>query len=238
MKRLFSLILALAAVEAQAITATKEYVDRATNEVVRGTSAAIIAATNGVPKVTDSTVAGWGYIKSWTESDPTVPSWAKATAKPSYTWTEVAGLADKLDEKLDKTDIPTALKCPNALTINVDGALEATYDGSAAKTVNITTGGGAPAPSAWKTESSIKWQSDGTAISISVPASGTLSANVSGWTDGQVQTARITIASGATISPTVKFVGYGYWPTDEEFLAACIRVGSSVFVNVISSTTH
>ena len=46
MKRLLSLILALAAVEAQAITATKEYVDRATNEVVRGTSVAIIAATN------------------------------------------------------------------------------------------------------------------------------------------------------------------------------------------------
>lgn len=93
-------------------------------------------------------------------------------------------------------------------------------------------------PSSWKTETTIKWMSDGTAISISVPASGTLSANVSGWTDGQVQTARITIASGATISPTVKFVGYGYWPTDEEFLAACIRVGSSVFVNVISATTH
>ena len=89
-------------------------------------------------------------------------------------------------------------------------------------------------PSAWKTESAIKWQSDGTAIKVSVAASGALSADLTGWTDGQAQIARITIASGASISDSVQFVGYGYWPTDQEFVAVCIRVGSSIYVNVIT----
>lgn len=104
----------------------------------------------------------------------------------------------------------------------------------ATSVTNAIAHAGAPAPSAWKTESSIKWQSDGTAIKVSVAASGTLSANLTGWTDGQAQIARITIASGASISSSVKFVGYGYWPTDQEFVAVCIRVGSSVYVNVIT----
>ena len=34
-----------------------------------------------------------GYLKSYTETDPTVPSWAKASSKPSYTKSEV-GLAN------------------------------------------------------------------------------------------------------------------------------------------------
>ena len=37
-----------------------------------------------------------------------------------------------------KTDIPTSLKCPYALTIQQNGTTLDTYDGSAAKTVNIT----------------------------------------------------------------------------------------------------
>ena len=37
-----------------------------------------------------------------------------------------------------KTDIPTSLKCPYALTIQQNGTTLGTYDGSAAKTVNIT----------------------------------------------------------------------------------------------------
>ena len=38
------------------------------------------------------------------------------------------------------TDFPTSLKNPTALTIQTNGATAATYDGSAAKTVNITKG--------------------------------------------------------------------------------------------------
>ena len=39
------------------------------------------------------------------------------------------------------TDFPTALKNPNALTVQFNGTTQAAYDGSAAKTVNITPSG-------------------------------------------------------------------------------------------------
>lgn len=42
--------------------------------------------------VTDSTVSEWGYIKGFTETDPTVPAWAKASSKPTYTAAEVGAL--------------------------------------------------------------------------------------------------------------------------------------------------
>lgn len=32
-----------------------------------------------------------GYLKSYTESDPTVPAWAKAASKPSYAYSEITG---------------------------------------------------------------------------------------------------------------------------------------------------
>lgn len=35
-----------------------------------------------------------GYITGYTETDPTVPSWAKASTKPSYTAAEVGALPD------------------------------------------------------------------------------------------------------------------------------------------------
>ena len=35
-----------------------------------------------------------GYITSFTETDPTVPEWAKASTKPSYTASEVGAMAD------------------------------------------------------------------------------------------------------------------------------------------------
>lgn len=35
-----------------------------------------------------------GYISSYTETDPTVPAWAKASSKPTYTATEVGALPD------------------------------------------------------------------------------------------------------------------------------------------------
>ena len=34
-----------------------------------------------------------GYIKTFTETDPTVPAWAKAASKPTYTALEVGALA-------------------------------------------------------------------------------------------------------------------------------------------------
>ena len=42
--------------------------------------------------VTESELNAKGYLTDYTESDPTVPAWAKAAAKPSYTASEVGAL--------------------------------------------------------------------------------------------------------------------------------------------------
>lgn len=47
-----------------------------------------------------------------------------------------------LSNYAQKTDIPTTLPNPASLTIMVDGYTRATYNGSAAKNVNIETGSG------------------------------------------------------------------------------------------------
>lgn len=42
-----------------------------------------------VPTDTSDLTNGAGYITGYTETDPTVPSWAKASSKPSYTFSEI-----------------------------------------------------------------------------------------------------------------------------------------------------
>ena len=100
---------------------------------------------------------------SITETDPTVPAWAKAEKKPSYTAEEVGALPSTYEPPVTSVNgktgavslvasdvgalpnttviptVPTSLKNPYPLTIN---GVE--YDGSEAKTVTIeSTGGGA-----------------------------------------------------------------------------------------------
>ena len=47
-----------------------------------------------VPETVSSFTNDAGYLTSFTETDPTVPSWAKAVSKPSYTASEVGALPD------------------------------------------------------------------------------------------------------------------------------------------------
>ena len=91
------------------------------------------------------------------ETDPTVPAWAKAANKPSYTASEVGlGNVDNVRQysvnnpppypvtsvngltgevTIDVPTIPSALKNPNALTFT--GGASKTYDGSSAVSVEI-----------------------------------------------------------------------------------------------------
>lgn len=64
--------------------------------VDEGTSMPASATDNNVPttQLMKSFVEGKGYITSYTETDPTVPSWAKAPSKPSYELTEISGTND------------------------------------------------------------------------------------------------------------------------------------------------
>lgn len=130
-------------------------------------------------------------------------------------------------------DIPTELKCPNALTIQLNGTTAATYDGSAARTVNITTGG---APGATVASAALEYHADGQAISVSVAAAGTLTAVVNSWTDGQSQMAFVTLSAGASIAPAIKLIGYSEWPIGEEFMAVCTKRGSKIYVNPVCIT--
>ena len=96
---------------------------------------------------------------SITETDPTVPAWAKAENKPSYTAEEVGALPSNYEPPVTSVNgktgavtlvaydvgalpnttviptVPSALPNPNALTFT--GAVNETYDGSSAKSVSI-----------------------------------------------------------------------------------------------------
>lgn len=50
--------------------------------------------------VTEDELNAKGYLTSYTETDPTVPSWAKAVTKPSYTASEVGALPAPTDVKV------------------------------------------------------------------------------------------------------------------------------------------
>lgn len=88
-------------------------------------------------------------------------------------------------------------------------------------------------PTAPVASATLAWQSNGSAIVVSVAAGGTLSATFTDWIEGQTQTALINLAAGASVSPEVKLVGYGTWPTGGQFLASATRIGNNVYVTPI-----
>ncbi len=65
---------------------------------------------------TKSQIEGYGYITGYTETDPTVPSWAKQTNKPTYTASEVGALPT--GTTLDNVADGTTRKLSNYATVN------------------------------------------------------------------------------------------------------------------------
>ena len=96
-------------------------------------------AANSVP---------WSGVTGKPSSMPAsdVYSWAKASAKPSYSWGEITGkpsfatvaTSGNYNDLSNRPTIPTTLRNPNALTIQLNGSSQGAYDGSAAKTINVT----------------------------------------------------------------------------------------------------
>jgi len=181
------------------------------------------------------------------ESDPTVPAWAKAAKKPSYTAAEVGALASTVTHL--SGDVPTTRKV-NGKALSADITLGAADVGAYTKaqvdtkgyvTKTITNGLATAASVAAKqdkpvapvTASALTYRADCTAISVAVPDSATLSAQLTGWTEGQAQTALISLASGSSVASGVRLVGYGDWPTNR-FVASCVRVGDLVYVTPIT----
>lgn len=130
-----------------------------------------------------------------------------ASSAACVNWYDVASAPDGLDTVVPRVD-----------------ALEPKVDALAAKQDR---------PVATVAATEISYRADGGTISVAVADGGTLSATFSGWTDGQAQTAVISLASGATVSDGISLVGYGSWPTGR-FIASCIRVGSRIYVTPIT----
>ena len=63
-----------------------------------------------------------------------------STLLDNLNYIDYAAKKEHTHTKAQITDFPSSLKNPTALTIQTNGAIAATYDGSAAKTVNITKG--------------------------------------------------------------------------------------------------
>ena len=78
--------------------------------------------------------SAWGYYFDSAHK----PSWSDVTGKPSFATVATSGSYNDLSNKPTIPTIPGALKNPNALTISLNGTSQGAYDGSAAKSINIT----------------------------------------------------------------------------------------------------
>lgn len=83
-----------------------------------------------------------GYITSYTETDPTVPSWAKQSTKPTYTAQEVGALPSTTSipsKTSDLTNDVGYITGIHTLTINTGGS---TYEFDGTEDVEISISGG------------------------------------------------------------------------------------------------
>jgi hypothetical protein len=89
--------------------------------------------TVSVPTKVSELTNDSGFITGYTETDPTVPSWAKASSKPSYTASEVGavpttrkvnGKALSSDIEIGSVEIPMSSPWETVGAVDVQGALE------------------------------------------------------------------------------------------------------------------
>lgn len=107
----------------------------------------------------------WGAWAYYFDSSH-APSWSQVTGKPSFATVATSGSYNDLSNKPSIPTVPGSLKNPNALTISLNGTSQGAYDGSAAKSINITASNvGAAAASHTHTKSQI------TDFPTSMPAS-------------------------------------------------------------------
>jgi len=137
-------------------------------------------------------------------------------------WRSISGKQDILPYATNAIPYAAIIGKPTLATVATSGSYN-----------DLTDKPTIPSPTAPVASATLAWQSNGSAIVVSVGAAETLSATLTGWVDGQTQTALITLAAGASVAANVKLVGYGTWPTDGQFLASATRVGMFVYVTPI-----
>lgn len=92
------------------------------------------ATKTWIRQFNSSAWSAWGYYFDSVHK----PSWSDVTGKPSFAKVATSGSYNDLSNKPTIPTIPGALKNPNALTISLNGTSQGAYDGSAAKSINIT----------------------------------------------------------------------------------------------------
>lgn len=166
---------------------------------------------------------GEGGVTNWADLEGK-PSWIGAN-KPSYTWAEISGKPSTFAPsshthnyastvKVGSTSynisgntislpayptVPSALKNPNALTISLNGTSQGAYDGSAAKSFNITAASVGAAASShshsylplnggtltgnviFSTDSTLTWNRNTDSFSIGFKNTGDSDADSYGW---------------------------------------------------------
>ena len=110
---------------------------------------------NITPAIIGAAASSHAHTKSQITDFPSsmpasdVYSWAKASSKPSYSWSEITGKPSTFTPsshshtKSQITDFPTSMVNPNSITIKLNGGTTEgtnlfTYNGSSAKSLNIT----------------------------------------------------------------------------------------------------
>jgi len=84
-----------------------------------------------------------GYLTSYTETDPTVPSWAKTTNKPSYNLDEVAdGSTRKLSNYVPTSRKVNSKALSSDITLNLDDVADGTNRKIPTNTNQLTNGAG------------------------------------------------------------------------------------------------
>lgn len=66
------------------------------------------------------------------------PTWSDVQSKPTFATVATSGSYNDLSNKPTIPTVPSSIKNPNALTISLNGTPQGAYDGSSAKSINIT----------------------------------------------------------------------------------------------------
>ena len=162
------------------------------------------AAQFNVPTKTSHLTNDSGFLTSYTETDPTVPAWAKATNKPSYNFSEIGST-------------PTTLSgygITNAYTkTEIDGLVAGVlhYKGTKATVAQLPTTGNTTGDtwhvtadgSEWAWDGT-EWQELGTAVDLSNYAIKATTLAGYGITDAKIENGTITLGSN-TITPLTSF---------------------------------
>lgn len=160
------------------------------------------AVQTGAPDINYQSIV---YIKDskeiWTHGQfyATAVTWSTITGKPSFATVATSGNYNDLS---NKPTIPTSLPTPNSLTFT--GATTGTWNGSAAKTVNIPTYSNASTSSAGLMSTSDKSKLNGIASGAEVNQNAFSNVVVGSTTiaaDSKTDTLTLTAGSNITLTP-------------------------------------